>query len=135
MYYLDFMFKWYHICLCQIYVTQHNTLQVYSCCCKWQNFIFKVDIGWHHQVDGLEFEQTLGVGNGQGSLVCCSPWGHKELDMTEQQNWTVHSTVCVCVCILHVYIYIYIYIYTPHLFYPLICLWILRLLLCLGNCK
>ena len=40
-------------------------------------------VGWHHQHDGHEFEYTLGVGDGQGSLACCSPWGHKELDMTE----------------------------------------------------
>ena len=69
-------------------------------------------LGWHHQVDGLEFEQTLGVNNGQGSLVCYRPCGHKEMDMTEQLNWTVHSTVCMCVCILHVYIYICIYTHT-----------------------
>ena len=43
-------------------------------------------VGWHHQLDGLEFEQTPGDGEGQGSLVCCSPWGCKELDMTEQLN-------------------------------------------------
>ena len=42
--------------------------------------------GWHHQIDGHEFEQTLGVGDGQGSLACCSPWGHKKLDMTESLN-------------------------------------------------
>ena len=42
--------------------------------------------GWHHRLDGHEFEQALGVGDGQGSLVCYSPWGHKELDMTEQLN-------------------------------------------------
>ena len=41
-------------------------------------------IGWHHQYDGPEFEQALGVGDGQGSLVCYSPWGHKESDTTEQ---------------------------------------------------
>ena len=40
-------------------------------------------VGWHHQPDGHEFEQGLGAGDGQGSLVCCSPWGRKELDMTE----------------------------------------------------
>ena len=40
-------------------------------------------VGWHYQFDGHEFEQGLGVGDGQGSLVCCSPWGHKESDMTE----------------------------------------------------
>ena len=40
-------------------------------------------VGWHHWLDGHEFEQTPGVGDGQGSLVCCCSWGHKELDMTE----------------------------------------------------
>ena len=45
-------------------------------------------VGWHHQLDGHEFEQARGVGDGQGSLACCSPWGHKELDMTEKLNWT-----------------------------------------------
>ena len=39
-------------------------------------------VGWHHQLDGHEFEQALGVGEGQGSLAC-SLWDHKELDMTE----------------------------------------------------
>ena len=39
-------------------------------------------IGWHHRLNGHEFEQTLGDDKGQGSQVCCSPWGHKELDMT-----------------------------------------------------
>ena len=43
-------------------------------------------VGWHHQLNGHEFEQTLGDSEGQGILVCCSPWGHKELDMTEQLN-------------------------------------------------
>ena len=42
-------------------------------------------VGWHHQVNGHEFEQTPGD-TGQGSLVCCSPWGHKELDTTEWLN-------------------------------------------------
>jgi len=42
--------------------------------------------GWHHQLDGHEFEQDLRAGDGQGSLVCYSPWGLKELDVTEQQN-------------------------------------------------
>ena len=44
--------------------------------------------GWHHRLDGHEFEQAPGVGDGQGRLVCCSPWGHKELDTTEQLDWT-----------------------------------------------
>ena len=43
-------------------------------------------IGWHHWLNGHEFEQTLGDGEGQGSLACCSPWGRKELDMTERLN-------------------------------------------------
>ena len=40
-------------------------------------------VGWHHQLNGHEFNQVPGVGDGEGSLVCCSPWGHKELDTTE----------------------------------------------------
>ena len=40
-------------------------------------------VGWHHQLDRHGFEQALGDGDGQGSLACCSPWGHKESDMTE----------------------------------------------------
>ena len=43
-------------------------------------------VGWYHQTNGHEFEQALGVGDGQGSLACCSPWGRKELDTTEQLN-------------------------------------------------
>ena len=45
-------------------------------------------VGWHHWFNGHEFEKTPGVGGSQGGLVCCSPWGHKESDMTEQLNWT-----------------------------------------------
>ena len=41
---------------------------------------------WHHQLNGHEFEQALEVGDGQGGLECCSPWGHKQLDMTERLN-------------------------------------------------
>ena len=43
-------------------------------------------VGWHYQFNGHELGETLRVGDGQGGLVCCSPWGHKELDMTEQTN-------------------------------------------------
>ena len=39
-------------------------------------------VGWHHRLNGYEFEQTLGDGDGQGSPVCCSPWGHRESDTT-----------------------------------------------------
>ena len=42
--------------------------------------------GWHHRLNGHEFEQTLGDSEGQGSLVCCSPWGGKESDMAERLN-------------------------------------------------
>ena len=44
------------------------------------------DVGWHHWLNGHEFEQTLGDGEGQGNLACCSPWGLKESDMTERMN-------------------------------------------------
>ena len=43
---------------------------------------------WHHLLDGHEFEQVLGVGDGQETLACWSPWGHKELDTTEWLNCT-----------------------------------------------
>ena len=43
-------------------------------------------VGWHHRLNGHEFEQALGDGEGEGSLARCSPWGCKELDMTEQLN-------------------------------------------------
>ena len=43
-------------------------------------------VGWHHRLNGHEFEQALGVGNGHGGLVCHNPWGNKELDMTEHLN-------------------------------------------------
>ena len=47
-------------------------------------------VGWHHRLNGHEFEQAQGVGDGQGSLVCCNPWGRKESDTTEGLNWTEH---------------------------------------------
>ena len=43
-------------------------------------------VGWHHQLNGSESEQTPGDGEGQGSLACYSPWGHKESDKTERLN-------------------------------------------------
>ena len=70
--------------------------------------------GWHHGLDGREFEWTQGVGDGQGGLACCDSWGHKEFDTTEWLNWTelmevlfpvfkgistVFSIVAVLVCI------------------------------------
>ena len=47
-------------------------------------------VGWHHQLNGHEFEQASGVGDGQGSLESCSPWSHKELNTTKQLNWTYY---------------------------------------------
>ena len=51
-------------------------------------------VGWHYQLDGHELEWAPGDGEGQGSLECCSPWGHKELDMTEP----VKGTDCIVFC-------------------------------------
>ena len=45
-------------------------------------------VGWHHRCEGHEFELAPGVGDGQGSLACCSPWDQKESDMSERLNWT-----------------------------------------------
>ena len=45
-------------------------------------------VGWHHWLDGHEFNQALGVGDGQGGLACCNSWGRKESDTTEQLTWT-----------------------------------------------
>ena len=52
-------------------------------------------VGWHHRLNGHEFEQAPGIGNGQGSLSCCNPWGHKESDMPERLNW------CCCLMWTH----------------------------------
>ena len=54
-------------------------------------------VGWHQWLDGHEFEQAPGVGDGQGSLACCSPWGRKELDMTE---WLNNNNNFIHTCIL-----------------------------------
>ena len=52
-------------------------------------------VGWYHWLNKHEFQQALGAADGQGSLVCCSPWGCKESDTTEQLNWTEHTYVCI----------------------------------------
>ena len=49
-------------------------------------------VGWHHWLHGHEFEQTPGVSEGQGGLMCCSPWSHKESDTTQQLNKSKHET-------------------------------------------
>ena len=48
-------------------------------------------VGWHHQLDGHEFEKTPGVGDGQGGLVYCSPWGRKESDTKSETEMTLKS--------------------------------------------
>ena len=54
-------------------------------------------VGWHHRLDGHEFEQPSGVGDGQGTLECCSTWGPKESDMTERlSSWTERTTIISC---------------------------------------
>ena len=70
-------------------------------------------VGWHHQLDGHEFEQIPGVGDGRGSLACCSPWGCKESDTTEWLNWLTEDMI-------------YVFI---------VCWWTLRLLPHLDSCK
>ena len=52
-------------------------------------------VGWHHQLNGHEFEQTLKVSDGQGTLACCSPWGPKELDATEWLNNNSNRKICI----------------------------------------
>ena len=55
-------------------------------------------IGWHHRLNGHEFESTLGAGDGQGGLAWYSPWGDKQLDRSEQLNWTeLMFNFCMCV--------------------------------------
>ena len=46
-------------------------------------------VGWHHQLNGHEFEQAPGISDGQENVTCYSPWDHKELDMTERLNWSL----------------------------------------------
>ena len=55
-------------------------------------------VRWHHQLNRHEFEQALGVGNGQGDLVCCSPQGHKELDTNERLNCIDSPPLKVITC-------------------------------------
>ena len=63
--------------------------------------------GWHHWLDGCEFERTLGVGDVQGGLAFCDSWGHKESDTTEWLNWTELKDACVCTLTVCIWIYIF----------------------------
>ena len=74
--------------------------------------------GWHHRLIRREFEQTLGDGGRQGSLACCSPWGHKESGMTEQLN--NNKNICTYIYI-YVTIYIHLYLLLLHVYYPCVC--------------
>ena len=61
-------------------------------------------VGWYHQLSGHEFEQTLGDSKGQGTLVCCSSWGLKESDTTQQLNTTTNlQTTSDCIMDLSYY--------------------------------
>ena len=73
--------------------------------------------GWYHQLNGHEFEQTPGDGEGQGCLVCCSPWGCKESDMTWQLNNNSNVLLILLVSFIYIYIYVYIYIYTYYIYF------------------
>ena len=80
--------------------------------------------GWHHRLDGHEFESTPGVGDGQGGLACCNSWGRKESDTTERLNWTeLNIPLCICTKIM------------DKLPYPFVCWWASRLLPGPGNYK
>ena len=72
-------------------------------------------VEWHHQLDGHEFEQAVGIGDGQGNLVCSSPWGCKGSVTTEQLNQTNIYYVYVYVYITYIYI-LYMYIYCQQRF-------------------
>ena len=64
-------------------------------------------VGRHHWPDGHEFEQALGVGDGQGGLACCSPWGCKESDTTERLNWIEPYITTLKNYILHILLPLY----------------------------
>ena len=73
-------------------------------------------VGWHHRLNGHEFEQTPGVGDGQGGLACFSPWGRKELDMTERLNWTDVSCPVLTVASWPAYRFLRRQVWDSHLF-------------------
>ena len=80
-------------------------------------------VGWHHRLDGYEFEQALGIDEGQGSLVCCTPWGHKKWGLNEQLNWTDSwlkiSTVSSLTNCLHRDLSLYLFTIPLHMTFSL----------------
>ena len=79
-------------------------------------------VEWHHWLNGHEFEQALGVGDGQGSLACCSPWGRRESDTTEQLNWICvkpynSSSHFMCGMLYILKFFLFLLIIIIHLFY------------------
>ena len=70
-------------------------------------------VGWHHWLDGHEFEQAPWVGDGQGSLACCSPRGHKESDTTEQLNLTdvLLYLIYLCICFYLMILFLNLFTY------------------------
>ena len=86
-------------------------------------------VGWHHQHNGHGFGWTLGVGNGQGGLVCCSSWGRKELDTTELLNWLTELRMS---CFSFNTQLLYICFFPSHtcccfLIIILVCVWLIKL--------
>ena len=74
-------------------------------------------VGWHHWFNGHEFEQAPEISDGQGSLVCCSPWGHKELDMRDwtELNWWCLGVIYLCSPPMLLVTTKYIHLFSVHL--------------------
>ena len=67
-------------------------------------------VGWHHRLDGHEFEHVPGVGDGQGSLACYSPWSHKELETAEQMNRSEYFLLLGCKNFLYILDFLYYFL-------------------------
>ena len=71
---------------CSDFGAQENEEELKNLLMKVKGMTEDETVGWHHRLNGYEFEQALGVGERQGSLVCCSPWGRQESGTTERLN-------------------------------------------------